>query len=539
MQMGGCLMGMNQVPEVRRLEGGIAAWGWHFDSFQVKVLVPPPQPLADLVNFGFKAPYLLVFEDKEQTEEEALRYAREEGLLALAQEYSGSVVFVRPNGEGGWSQAPDTLYADIIAESRIQQYYRDGIIFSRERFTREWGDRFIRGAIFRVCLYGSGEAADYIAEHCLKTLHGLYLWGPGEITPLAVTLAGLSVIPQPERRDILTVSVGNSPEVNAALQAGCDHLRIREKADHQRDYETFFGHYKRWCGTLKEEPDFEALGMAEEAGCVTVATSRDNRGDDAGTETHRIGYIAYYRRNLFDHGPVPLVLAFHGGGDSALHIAHVSGWWRVAYRHDFLLVAVENHLNSTASETIALIEHLRQKYPIDSRRIYASGFSMGGCKCWDLYQEYPQVFAALAPMCATFEVGLNVYGQIAPVPINRNVPVPLFYVGGEQSPLPELPFQGEKCVDRVRYVFEVNRLKAQYKAQYAERDTWEERVWGVRGDRMESFYDESRHDTLTVHFFESEDGVTRTAFASVRGQAHECREHSCEQAWQFMSRFIR
>ena len=259
----------------------------------------------------------------------------------------------------------------------------------------------------------------------------------------------------------------------------------------------------------------------------------------AATTRARIGYIAWYNKGLLNGGPVPLVLAFHGGGDSALHMAHVSGWHRVAHRHGFLLVCVENHLNSTATEVIALIHHLKGKYPIDERRIYASGFSMGGCKSWDLCQEYPQVFAALAPMSATFEVGLNVYGQSAPCAINRDVPVPIFYAGGEITPLPELPFQAEKCWDRMRYVFGVNHLRTAYDVPFHDQSGWKDPIWGVRGDRVESHDDPSRGSVLTIHYFTSTDGAERTALASVSGQGHECREHTCEQAWKFMSRFTR
>ena len=44
---------------------------------------------------------------------------------------------------------------------------------------------------------------------------------------------------------------------------------------------------------------------------------------------------------------------------------------------------------------------------------------------------------------------------------------------------------------------------------------------------------------LTIEVFESRDGVARTAFASVSGQGHECREHTCEYAWRFLSRFTK
>ena len=188
---------------------------------------------------------------------------------------------------------------------------------------------------------------------------------------------------------------------------------------------------------------------------------------------------------------------------------------------------------------ISLLNELKKKYPIDERRIYASGFSMGGIKTWDLFQEYPQIFAALAPMGATFDVGLNVYGKPAPVQINTSVPVPVFYSGGVLSPLPELPFQGNGCVDRVKWTLEVNRVDRAYDVCFDEQAAWENPIWGINGDRVEKFYDASRDSVLTVHFFTSRDGVERTAFSSVDKQGHDCREHTCEQAWRFMSRFSR
>ena len=222
-----------------------------------------------------------------------------------------------------------------------------------------------------------------------------------------------------------------------------------------------------------------------------------------------------------------------------MYISNVSGWYKVANRYNFLLVAIENHLNSTATEMIALIDRLAKRYPIDRSRIYASGFSMGGCKSWDLCQEYPEVFAGLAPMDATFEVGFNSYGQKAPREINRDRQVPIFYTGGEITPLPELPFQADKCWDRMRYVFGVNHLKTGYDVTFDGREQWKNKIWGIDGDRVEKIYDSERDSYLTLNYFESEDGVERTVFGSISGQGHECRHHTCEQAWLFLSQFHR
>ena len=72
---------------------------------------------------------------------------------------------------------------------------------------------------------------------------------------------------------------------------------------------------------------------------------------------------------------------------------------------------------------------------------------------------------------------------------------------------------------------------------FADKENWSEKIWGQAGERIEKLYDETRDSYLTIHYFDSEDGVCRTAFASVSGQMHELRHHSCENAWKFISRF--
>ncbi|MCR4895588.1 MAG: hypothetical protein K5891_02315 [Lachnospiraceae bacterium] len=532
-------MSLAKMPEIKVLGNGRKAWSADFGSFRAKVYVPEQLPLSNIVNYGYLAPYLMILEEQERTMEEAVCFAEEAGFADVARKYSGSVVFLHPTSEHGWEDAPETLFADVIANSRIHEYFTDGCVTAVNRFTGQTEGYYIRGAIFRTAVYGCGKSADYIARNLLKTVNGQFLWGPGEITPACVILEGLSVIPQPERRDIPVVSIGNSAEINAALQRGCDHLLIREKADVRQDFADFVWKYKRWVGGLQINPDLKEMHLVQEPGFVNVKTSPDNNGDDKGSDRHDIGYVAWYNEGLLEKGPLPTLLTFHGGGDSAVYIAYESGWYRIAHKYGFLLISIENHLNSTATEMMELLEILKEKYPIDAHRIYASGFSMGGCKTWDLYQEYPEVFAALAPMDATFEVGLNVYGQPAPKEINRDVPVPVFYAGGEETPLPELPFQAEKCHDRIRYLFEVNRLKTPYTAKYEEREHWAEPIYGIAGDKEEKVYDETRDSDLTLRYFADETGTYTTVLASISGQGHECRPHTCEEAWKFMSGFMR
>ncbi|MDE5747427.1 MAG: hypothetical protein K2I21_07600, partial [Acetatifactor sp.] len=186
-----------------------------------------------------------------------------------------------------------------------------------------------------------------------------------------------------------------------------------------------------------------------------------------------------------------------------------------------------------------VIEHLKERYRIDEHRIYATGFSMGSGKTWAMFQEYPEIFAGLAPASALFPMKDDPFGLFCGDRLNMTMPVPIFYSGGEDSPLPELPCQADSASERILYAAQVNQLKKKFAFSYDEKEEWADPIWGIPGDRVEKLYDESRGSYLTIHYYDSEDGVCRTAFASVSGQVHECRHHTCENAWKFISQFTR
>ena len=530
---------MEKMPQVVLLDDGSKIWENSFEKFEAKVYLPKYDPITEVINYGFKTPYFLIFEENKNTLKGAKKFADESGLSKIAAEYGGSVVFIYPTNEGGWSEAPTDLFASIISETKISQYYKDGAAIMRDRFTGDWGSLYIRGALLRSYLYGYGASADYIAENCLQKIEGDGLYGKGDITPVVCILQKLSVLPTPQRRDIPVISIANSTTANAALKAGLDNVLVKDRADYIDDFYIFIKKYRRMVGYLDVEANLEEMGMTVEADYCLVPTSPDNRGDDRETKEHKIGYVAYYNKGIMDkEAGVPLVLCFHGGGDSAMCMVALSDWHLVVSKYDFLLVSVENHLNSTATEAMDLIAHLKEKYNIDSERIYSTGFSMGGCKTWDMFQEYPKVFAAVAPMDATFEVGLNAYGQ--PIEnINYETALPVFYVGGEDTPLPELPFQEAKCMNRMAYVLRVNKAKAKYDVKYENKDSWENPIWGIDGDVICKAKDNVRGSVLTMNLFESENGCCHSIFGSASKQSHEMRHLNCENAWKFFSQFRR
>ena len=92
-------------------------------------------------------------------------------------------------------------------------------------------------------------------------------------------------------------------------------------------------------------------------------------------------------------------------------------------------------------------------------------------------------------------------------------------------------------MERMQYLFEVNKVRKPYNLSFEDRSAWPEKYWGIPGDRIERIPDPSRGAILTLHYYDSTDGICRTVLGGIDNQGHECREHTCEQAWQFMKQF--
>lgn len=531
---------METLPVVTKLDNNSFIWSHTFNTFEATVYIPTPKEnlFSDIINYGFISPYLLVFSETKLNYEDAIHFSKEKGLDKLASDFASSVVFIYPTS-GNWKNASQDIFAEIITNSKIHQYYENGVVKAWNRFTNKIDGYFIRGAIFRTCLFGFGESADYIAKNCLKHFEGDGLWGRADIAPVTCILSNLSETPEIESDDIPVISYENNSEINALFTKKCTYFLCKDSFDFYHDFYSFAKKFRRMIGKLEFDPDLSQAGLITEPGFEFIKTSSDNSGDYKNTAEHKIGYLAFYNKDLFKNGPVPLVLGFHGGGDSCFFFSTMAGWAKIANRNNFLLVTIENHLNSTATEMVELVEKLKKKYLIDDSRIYATGFSMGGIKTWDLIQEYPKLIAAAAPMDATVDIGENVYFKKIDKEVNYSVPVPIFYAGGEITPLPELPFQAQKCINRMKYALELNNACAEYEVSLENKDNWENKIWGINGDITEKSFDNSRNSTLTMQKFINKDGKIFNIFASISEQGHDCREHTCEHAWQFMSQFRR
>jgi alpha/beta hydrolase fold len=102
--------------------------------------------------------------------------------------------------------------------------------------------------------------------------------------------------------------------------------------------------------------------------------------------------------------PVPILFALHGlsGSENLFFDGYGNGIIpRLATERGWIVVAtrVSGPLGSgPAPEVAAILDELSKRYPIDSKRVYLIGHSLGAAHAMQLAQKHPGKFAALAAL---------------------------------------------------------------------------------------------------------------------------------------------
>ena len=541
-------MAFKQIRKMITTEDQDVYYEFASDGYQILYYMPHNEVQSNLINYGFTGPTLLVFPDR-KTDFEGLRDLSEKtGLLRAAKENGAGIVLVNPRGEDFAGEARGAYEAVTANLGIAQENFRDGLAVMKTDLLPDEQSFNILGSCVRMYAYGFGSGADYIAKYYLRKVEGAAVLGDlghADLSMVSATLCGLSIMPEPEKNDIHVVSIGNPEEADRILKESCGALLTREDTDLYRDFYEFSGCWRRWVGKILPAYNYAAEGIIAKAESVMLPISDDNeifrrRMMFLRTKEHRVGYVTFYDRNLdVKNEKHPLMLVFHGGGDSAYATASLAEWPEIGQQEGFITVAVEMHLRVSAKEVASLIEHLREEYAIDETRIYATGFSMGGIKSWDLYEQCPKLFAALLPMDAIDYVGNNCFGAKT-AEVNRDTPVPLFYIGGVDSFGVELPMHHERAIERLQYVAKVNKLKKQFDVKLEEKEQWEDPLMAVRGDRTEVLHDPMFPESVyTAHYYDSEDGNCYTCLLGVTHHAHEIRPFTNRFAWNFVKQFRR
>ena len=116
-----------------------------------------------------------------------------------------------------------------------------------------------------------------------------------------------------------------------------------------------------------------------------------------------------------------LVMCYHGSGDHPVFEAECNGWVELAAKERIIVVSPEWQsnvaYNADADVNKRFIDYLCKKYPIDTSKIYATGFSAGSGQTLSVASKYPEIFAGIAPLAVPtnntkLSVDENLYSSI-------------------------------------------------------------------------------------------------------------------------------
>jgi polyhydroxybutyrate depolymerase len=133
--------------------------------------------------------------------------------------------------------------------------------------------------------------------------------------------------------------------------------------------------------------------------------------------------------------PIPVLFVFHGAGSDAESMVRATGFDAMAETTHMLVVYprapartkrydVDPARGRASADVLffdALLARLRERFPVDDRRVFATGFSNGAALCYRIAAERPDVVAAIAPVAGYLPA------LVRPAPV---VPVPLLAVHG-------------------------------------------------------------------------------------------------------------
>ena len=129
----------------------------------------------------------------------------------------------------------------------------------------------------------------------------------------------------------------------------------------------------------------------------------------------------------------PTILFLHGMGERGdnLELVKKHGIPKIVEKkEDFPFIAISPQCPLTSvwptmtEELHALLVDAVQRYNVDETRIYLTGLSMGGYGTWHLAVDYPDLFAAVVPICGGMA---HDGGILEEIKVLKDMPIWIFH----------------------------------------------------------------------------------------------------------------
>ena len=336
--------------------------------------------------------YSMIILREEDTKESVENLIREWKLSEFAQQESLVIAFPNPPKEGWNSLSAEELTAKL-REIQSKMCEPDDYVFE----TNEIGIPLLKCMLNRWHLMNDTRYYIGIGKAC-KAACTMARMAPIEVT--AVCCIGECGVDY-EVSDIKKLKEIGMPVLETmkatSQDSGADFLTgmYREFMKPIRRINT--GKY----GDTTHRMDFEKVGF-------DVYLNNTELGDQGGmAHTWFVHVPSTKKQSVKEQCKLPMMIFFHGGSDNPMEAADMSKFHELGEKEGFITVYPWG--SDTASwncnyepdgfddvaYTKALIQWMKEHYPVDESRIYLSGFSNGAAMAQIYAMEYPEEIAGV------------------------------------------------------------------------------------------------------------------------------------------------
>lgn len=122
--------------------------------------------------------------------------------------------------------------------------------------------------------------------------------------------------------------------------------------------------------------------------------------------TRETKYLLYLPEGYSEEKKYPLLVFLHGAGERGddLELVKIHGPPKLIEAgrdFPFIIVSPQVPLDEwwSPDTVVWLTKEIIENYSVDTERVYLTGLSMGGFGTWSTAVKYPQMYAAIAPIC--------------------------------------------------------------------------------------------------------------------------------------------
>jgi predicted esterase len=236
-------------------------------------------------------------------------------------------------------------------------------------------------------------------------------------------------------------------------------------------------------------------------------------------------------------GSVPLILAFHGGGDDPQAFVEECGWLELARQQRVIMVAPE-HQGLDSSPAIegdalaALTAYMIKTYPaIDASRVYASGYSMGGIATLAISTSHPRMLAAAVDMAgAVYSFTKEMDAQ------SQNTDLPFMFLTSAYDSTNNIKWEDGSLTNHVQIL--LNKFLAYNRMEQISFDFDAHPKNGFQADAWSRNLLNRDHETY-VWYLNNKQSVPLVALSYTADQIHALYPGYAAVAWNYMVHFSR